>query len=258
MMLPNLVVIGAMKCATTAVHRYLDDHPDVAMSQPKELNFFFCAADGDRPQQAPTVAEWRTGMWHRGVDWYAKQFPDAAPVRGESSPGYTSPAHPEVAARMADVIPDARLVYLVRDPIRRAVSQYHHHRSDGTETRPLAQALLDPASQYIARGLYFERLEPFLSHFPPDRILVVAQEDLEDDCRATMAALYRYAGVQCSWAERVPPAEATASDAARRWGWQPGTADVDADLHGQLATAFIEEATRLRQWSGRDFPRWSV
>lgn len=257
-MLPNLVVIGAMKCATTAVHRYLDDHPDVAMSRPKELNFFFCAADGNARQQATADAEWRTGLWHRGIDWYAEQFPDEAPVRGEASPGYTSPAHPEVPARMAAVIPDARLVYLVRDPVRRAVSQYHHHRADGTETRPLAQALLDPASQYIARGRYFERLEPFLCHFPADRILVVTQEDLEDDCRATVAALYRYAGVQSSWAQRLAGPEVTGSDAAGRRSARPETADVDPELHAQLATAFAEDAARLRSWSGREFARWSV
>ena len=173
--LPTLVVIGAMKCATSALHRYLDAHPDIAMSRPKELNFF------NGPEVAPHEDPeqwWRHGQWHRGVAWYAARFDASAPLRGESSPGYTSPTFPEVAARMARVVPDVRLLCLVRDPFERALSQYAHHRTDGTEPRPVEQALLDPASQYVARSRYRERLEPFLQHFGADRLHVVVQERL--------------------------------------------------------------------------------
>lgn len=153
--LPNLIVIGAMKCGTTALHRYLDLHPEVAMSEPKELNFFF---GPERLDERDEPAARSAGNWHRGVGWYAMQF-RPAPVRGEASPGYTSPSFPEAAERMARVVPEARLVYAVRDPVARAVSQYLHHRADGTERRPIEEALLDPASQYLARSLYHERLE---------------------------------------------------------------------------------------------------
>jgi len=176
--LPNLVVVGAMKCGTTALHGFLDRHPEIAMSDPKELNFFFGPAAGSGDD-----APWAEGNRHRGVGWYRHQFPAAAPVRGESSPGYTSPSEPHVAARMAALIPGARLVYLVRDPVERAVSQYHHHRADGTEPRPLDAALLDPHSQYVDRGRYHARLTPFLRHFPRSRIAVVAREGLLADPR---------------------------------------------------------------------------
>lgn len=102
--LPNLVVIGAMKCGTTSLHHYLDVHPDIAMSQAKELNFFF-GDDADGESGDAEVRSWHNGNWHRGVEWYAAQFDAGAPVRGEASPGYTSPAHPEVAGRMAAIIP---------------------------------------------------------------------------------------------------------------------------------------------------------
>ena len=128
------------------------------MSRPKELNFFIGA---DTPPALPT--DWSSGNWHRGPAWYAAQFDASVPVRGEASPGYTSPSHPQVAMRMARLIPSARLVYAVRDPVRRAVSQYWHHRREGSEIRPLEEALLDPRSQYVARGRYFERLEPSLA-----------------------------------------------------------------------------------------------
>lgn len=162
-LLPNLIVIGAMKCGTTALHRYLDLHPDVAMSEPKELNFFI---GPERLAEGCEPPAWLAGNWHRGLEWYARQF-RPAPVRGEASPGYTSPSSPEAPERMARVLPGARLVYAVRDPVERAVSQYLHHRADGTERRPIEEALLDPSSQYVERGLYHARLEPYLKRFPP-------------------------------------------------------------------------------------------
>jgi hypothetical protein len=95
--LPNLVVIGAMKCGTTSLHHYLDLHPEISMSRPKELNFFI--GDDGGP------GDWRGGTWRRGTAWYAQHFEPAAPVRGEVSPGYTSPSFPYEAGRMAAVVP---------------------------------------------------------------------------------------------------------------------------------------------------------
>ncbi len=194
--LPDVVVIGAMKCATTAVHAYLDTHPSIAMSRPKELNFF------NGPPRTPPgdgSSWWRCGQWHRGLDWYARHFDPEAPVRGESSPAYTSPSYPEVPARMAQVIPDARLVYLVRDPVDRAVSQYAHHRRDGAEHRPLSEALLDEDSQYLARSRYAERLRPHLQHRPGAQILVVVQERLRDRPREELRRLFDFVGVDADW-----------------------------------------------------------
>lgn len=241
--LPNLIVIGAMKCGTTALHRYLDLHPDIAMSEPKELNFFFGPEriNGDRGEHA--------GNWHRGVGWYAAQF-RPAPVRGEASPGYTSPSFPEAADRMARIVPEARLVYAVRDPIERAVSQYLHHRADGAERRPIEEALLDPASQYLARSMYYARLEPYLTRFPRDRLLICAQENLLADRRATLRELYRFAGVDDSfWS----PAH------GRRWNVaRVEPAPIGEALRRRLAAELSDDAARLRELAGREFPGWQV
>lgn len=100
----------AMKCATTALHAYLDAHPDIANWPGKEANFF---TGGESPTGEPEDS-WRHGQWHRGVDWYTSLFDQTAKLRGESSPGYRAPDNPLAAERMAEVVPDARLVYLVR------------------------------------------------------------------------------------------------------------------------------------------------
>jgi hypothetical protein len=162
--LPNLVVIGAQKCGTTSLHYYLDQHPEIAMSRAKELNFFLSS-----------------GSWAKGVDWYAAQFDASAPVRGESSPAYTNyPFHSGVPERLHSVIPDAKLVFLVRDPLERIVSQYLHDFSAGKEDRPIEEALADGlgAHPYVARSRYFMQLEQYFPFFEPKSILVLSQEEL--------------------------------------------------------------------------------
>ena len=241
--LPNLVIIGAMKCGTTSLHRYLDLHPDVAMSGRKELNFFFGPADGGGEPG------WADGNWGRGPDWYAAQFDAAAAVRGEASPGYTSPSHPEVAARLATLIPDARLVYAVRDPLDRALSQYWHHRREGTESREPEEALLDPGSQYVARGRYLERLAPFLAAGLGGRITVVAQEQLRDRPRATMRRLFARLGVDDHWSPAM---------GERRNSAPARPAPLSGRLRDRLREAFRDDAERLREFVGEDFPEWAV
>jgi len=231
--LPNLVVIGAMKCGTTALHRYLGAHPDIAMSNPKELNFFLGS------------------NWHRGVGWYAGNFPDAL-VCGESSPGYTSPDHPETAERMAAVIPDAKIILLVRDPVERAVSQYRHHWADGDETRPLREAVFDHASQYVTRGRYYERLGPFLQHFAARQLAVVSSEELVANPYGALGRLFRLVGV-----DDGPTSEIVGPRANAPPPRLPASAETAA-VRSDLRVLFRDDAERLRELTGQDFPYWSV
>jgi len=228
--LPNAVVIGAMKCGTTALHRYLGTHPEVAMADAKEVNFF----------QDP-------GEWHRGTDWYASLFDADSPVRGESSPGYTSPDHPEVAARMAQVLPDVRLVCLVRDPVDRAVSQYAHHRREGAERRSPEEALLDPASQYLSRGRYHERLTPFRWHFPVARLHVVVQERLLAHRRAQLGQVYAHVGADPDWWH---------DELDRRWHVAPEQHQIPSRLREALRRRLDDDTERLRELLDDDIPEW--
>ena len=178
--LPNLVVIGGLKCGTTSLHHYLNLHPEIGMSRPKELNYF--------------VAELN---WDLGQDWYANHFAAADPVRGESSPHYTNePRFAGVAERMWDTLgPDARVVYMVRDPIDRMLSHYLHNVGGGYDRRDLETALSDPDSAYLHRSLYGMQLEPYLGRFGAERIDVVSREELRDEREATMRRLFAFLGV---------------------------------------------------------------
>lgn len=242
-----MVVIGGMKCGTSAMSRYLGLHPDVTMASTKEVNFFF----GEDPGAAGSIgrpgSEWQRGHWHRGAAWYASHFDAQTPVRGEASPGYTSPDHPRVAARMRAVLPEARLVYLVREPAARALSHFAHHAREGSERRPVEEAVLDPGSQYVARGRYLERLAPFLEEFPAEQILVVVSERLLEDRRTQLARVFRHVGADPSWWDDRLAHRVHVGSAPDAPGWLPAA----------VAERVADDTARLRGFLGDPLPEWS-
>jgi hypothetical protein len=173
-------VIGGLKCGTTSLHHYLNLHPEIAMSRPKELNFF--------------VAELN---WELGPEWYASHFDRSAPVRGESSPHYTNlPRFGGVAERMRAVLGDGvRLIYVVRDPIDRILSHYVHNRGAGYEPRPIEDALANPECAYIARSRYAMQLEPYLAAFGARAVEIITREELHDERTRVMRSLFGRLGV---------------------------------------------------------------
>jgi sulfotransferase family protein len=181
--LPNLIVIGGLKCGTTSIHHYLNLHPEIAMSRPKELNFFVESLN-----------------WDLGEDWYRGHFHAEASVRGESSPHYTNhPRFAGVADRMGDLIPEAKLIYMVRDPFDRILSHYLHNLAGGYDTRPIEEALASTDSSYVDRSRYFMQLQPYLERFPAERIEIVEQGELKRDREATMRRVFRFLDVDDSF-----------------------------------------------------------
>jgi hypothetical protein len=139
--LPNLIIIGAQKRATTSLHYYLGLHPQVAMAREKELNFFILERN-----------------WPKGIAWYRSQFTGPGSIHWETSPDYTyHPVLGDVAARTHAVVPGAKLIYILRDPVERILSHYVHDWARGAEHRTISQALADlTANRYISRGPTWE------------------------------------------------------------------------------------------------------
>ena len=182
--LPNLVIIGAMKCGTSSLHRYLDLHPQIKMSSLKELDFFITEKN-----------------WNKGEKWYQSNFPHNAEILGESSPNYTKyPTFKGVPERMHSLIPDAKLIYLVRDPIKRVVSHYTHQYTDRVEKRSLAEALVDlQNNHYVNCSRYGMQINQFLSYFQLDQILVVSLEDLSRNRCLILKKIFSFLGVDESF-----------------------------------------------------------
>jgi hypothetical protein len=105
---------------------------------------------------------------------------------------------------MASVVPDARLIFLVRDPAARAISNYAHQRTLGRDRRAIEEALGDPRSPYVARSRYALAIEPFLRSFDRSQLLILSREELLERRRETVRAAYRFVGVDESfWSEKA-------------------------------------------------------
>jgi hypothetical protein len=242
-MLPNLIVIGAQKCGTTALHEYLDLHPQVAMSRPKELDFFV-----------------EQHNWGRGRGWYERHFAADAPVRGESSPSYTNyPEFRGVAERAAELVPDAKLVYLVRDPLDRIVSHYLHNRALG-RGYPMIEAQLGDLrnSVFVAHSLYHVQLRRYLRVFPESSILVVDQADLLADRRGTLGRVFGFLGVAPDFDspdfDRVHHVSAEKALDGRPLP----VPRIESALRRRLVKRLGPDVERLRAQTGMAFETWSL
>ena len=175
---PNFFIIGAQKCGTTSLHSYLAQHPDVFMSDPKEPGHFVPEMD----------------YYPKDLAWYLSLFAGAGDARivGESSTHYTKmPVYSCAADKIAEFSPDARVVYLMRDPIRRAISHYWHSTRLFDEARPMLKAIQEDV-QYCAFGDYAMQLEPWLERFDRRNILVLVFEDMVADPETTLSHVLRW------------------------------------------------------------------
>jgi hypothetical protein len=272
-MLPTFLVIGAMKAGTTSLWGYLSEHPQVFMAPEKELNFF-------------------SGQWSRGLEWYESHFAGAgdAIAVGEISPSYGMVHYFPVPERIASVIPDARLIYLLRHPIERMVSAYLHWVAEGLEQRPIEQAFLEDLN-YLHMSRYAFQLERFLEHFSRDRVLLVLSERLRDERPSTLRDIYSFVGVDREWVgrevseerhrtadkrvrteraerRRDTPLYRAASrmtpTALKRWHYRATTrpvtqqATLSPELEARIRDALAPDVTRLRDFLGPSFDGWGI
>lgn len=179
-LLPQFIIIGAMKCGTTTLYRYLEEHPEVDMSRDKETDFF--------------VAE---KNWENGLNWYSAQFEPSDKVRGEASPNYTKLRDfPGVPERIAQFCPEAKLIFIVRDPVKRAESQYKHSFILGMLDGDLNGFHDSHEYAHIMDASHYARqLEAFYEHFPKEAILVLDFDELVKTPQATMDRITDHIGV---------------------------------------------------------------
>ena len=281
--LPDLIIIGAQKCGTTSLHYYLSLHPQISMSHPKELNFFLDESD------------WSKGNWHKGVEWYNSHFTGNAKIHGETSPNYTNyPQSRKVAERMFTLLPEMKLIYILRDPIKRIISQYIHERERGKEDRTLADALVNQRNnEYIQRSMYYQQIAQYLNYFDPSNLLIITMESLSSNCRQTMRQVFQFLGVNADFYSQKFIEKQHTSDKKKgktpighfleqrafmqmiehlfpRRGWKikqlllrPFLLDIlepemDAGMHAMLTELLQDDVNQLRKFTGRDFADWSI
>jgi Sulfotransferase domain len=251
--LPDFLIIGAQKAGTTALYAYLRKHPAITGPPWKEVSFF------DR-------------HYARGDAWYRGNFPNkvylravrsrtgAEPRVGEASPSYLF--HPLAPERVARLVPDVRLIALVRNPVDRALSHYNHELALGRESLPFEQALEQEDARmegelermrdpryfshawwnftYLSRGRYAEQLERWLAHFPRERLLVFPSEDLLERPGETYGKVLEFIG--------APPYELESYPRIFTREYE----GMDPHTRGRLNEYFAEPNRHLYELLGRD------
>ena len=174
--LPDFVIIGAMKSATSSLYDQLGRQPGIFMCTPKEPNFF---SDAEQ--------------YIKGMSWYSSLFYEAPEgnLLGEASTHYTKlPTHRDTVHRLKEYLPEARFIYVMRHPIDRLISHYIHEWSTGVYNCGLEDAI-DKYPELVSYGCYAMQLTPYLDTFGRfavlpvffDHLLRAPQEELERICR---------------------------------------------------------------------------
>lgn len=172
---PTFIVIGAMKAGTSSFHYYLSKHPDIFVPEKKELNYFI-----------------NYNIQNKGIEWYKSNFVTGKKVIGEVSPNYSK--WPESAEMIYNEIPDAKIIYLLRDPIMRAYSQLNMHKIDINEfIRKKHFTRLE--QEIINNSRYNVHLKRYLNYFPKEKILIIQSEKLSSEFTNTMKQVFDFLGV---------------------------------------------------------------
>jgi hypothetical protein len=275
LLLPDFIIIGAMKCGTTTLYRYLSEHPQIEMSREKETDFFVSEKN-----------------WDKGIDWYCNQFTRGDLVRGEASPNYTKCRDfAGVPDRMVQFCPDARLIYIVRDPVKRAESQFRHSFIMGTLDPELEGFADSHEYKHIMDASHYARqLDAYYEHYPKESILVLDFDDLVRDPQSVMDEITTHIGVgelkiqdigaqnDSSELSKVPApilrfaqtrlgrnladlVSRETRDRIRRglaFGKSRKAPDFPPDLIDRMRRDLAEDAKRFRELTGRPFSSWSV
>lgn len=183
--LPDFLIVGAAKAGTTTLYAYLRRHPRIFMPEDKEPSFF------------------SGNTWGRGLDWYRSLF---APVGddqicGEASTNYTRwPQIDNAASRIAGLMPDVRLIYLIRDPVDRAYSQYVHEHRVGLARRDRSYAMTfeeylerDPLLLHMSD--YVAQVRHLLGSFPRESLLILTFDELTRSPAAVLQKVFRFLDV---------------------------------------------------------------
>ena len=176
--LVDFIGIGGMKCATTTLYTTLEVHPNVIVTKHKEANFFNKTINDDR------------------IAWYDNQFDRRLGVRCDITPAYTKRhLFPDTAENMHRLVPSAKLIYLVRDPVARAVSHVHHNiLRDRVRTKELAD-IFTKNDNYQLCSAYHYQLEPFLKYYPRESIMVVSFEEFVRNFAGTIERITEFMGL---------------------------------------------------------------
>lgn len=249
MRLPDFIIGGAPRSGTTWLYEMLDRHPRVRMARPLRPEPKFFLVD----------EEYEQGLDYYSRRWFADIESDV--LAGEKTTNYLESE--AAACRIAHALPDVRLVFALREPVARAISNYRWSSMNGFETEPLRRALeLEEEREaayagserysrpfsYFSRGLYARLLMPYFDRFPREQILCLRYEDIASDPRRVAGRVHEFLGVEPRGGDAEALGVINPSDAVGA---------VDDDVVIDLRERYREPNRELAELLGPDFEVWS-
>ncbi|CAK8724919.1 hypothetical protein KKHLCK_15360 [Candidatus Electrothrix laxa] len=248
--LPNFLVIGAQKAGTTSLFHYICQHPDVFVNKSKEIHFFDRYCDF-------------------GTYWYRSHFPLLGNFLpncriGEATPYYF--CHPHAPCCIFELLPTAKLIVILRDPVERAISHYFHEVKKGREKLPILEALqreeercaaewqnmVDDMSytsrthqsfSYKQRGIYIEQLRRYWRFFPQQQVLVLESNSLFIEPHVVLQQVFQFLEIDPD----VMIRDVTVQNA------NPKKKEVPSEVYTYLKQFFAPHNAMLEDALGRDF-----
>ena len=247
--LPDFIVIGGQKCGTTSLYEYLRQHPGISSNiTDKEVHFF-------------------DEKFHRGINWYRSNFPikQQGQLYFEASPYYIF--HPLAPERVHQVLPNIKLIAILRNPTERAFSHYQHQVRTGREDLDFEQALQQEAQRlqgedekiiksgryksfnhrkysYIARGHYLLQLQRWLHFFDREQLMILTMEAFLQEPQRWLDAIFKFLGVE--------PIKISTKEKHNLGGY---TSKMSPELKIRLDEIFAEGNDQLAEWLGREL-KW--
>lgn len=230
--LPTFLLAGAGKSGTSTLARWLEAHPEVGMASLKEPGFF--SREPGWRDGGPPHAATQSGRFELGLDWYRELFAgrEGARARGEASTIYM-PAR-DAPELIAEVVPDVRLLFILRDPVARLYSHYWQERRHWRlpAFAELVESRHPRFERYLEVSRYDRHLERFLDRFPRDRVVILLHDDLVADPEGLAERLWEVVGVSPGFR---PPAPGRRVNAARA----PRVALVERLLGASLGRRWV-------------------
>jgi hypothetical protein len=249
MRLPDFIIGGAPRSGTTWLYQVLSSHPQVYMAKPVKPEPKFFLIDE---------------IYANGLTYYGHWFEPATEnqIAGEKSTNYLENA--TVARRIREAVPSVKLLFLLRDPVQRAWSNYLWSKMNGLETLAFEDALAAEEERernyppklryarpyaYRSRGLYAQQLLPYFSLFAREQILCLRFEDIETDASDFVARIHRFLGV-------VPRPKDALGVHAVNMAENEDSMRMTGKTQRQLQHFYREPNLRLQELLGNGFPAW--
>ena len=262
-----------MKSGTTSLHDYLDEHPDIQMSKPKEIHYY---ADEN--------------YLSKSIDWYHAFFESDQKVLGTSPQSYTkrhNKYYQHIPERIQKHNPKVKLIYIVRDPIKRLES----HVLESFHCDPIKDIRYSRKSDnYLKTSLYFYQLSAYLDYFSKEQILVISMEDLIEDKLKTLNQIFEFLGVDSlkdaslfdyesntAMDKQVPffirsllvyrflrklfPNQADRITSKFLRSFFPKLMNkpkLDSTSLDKIRPLLEEDVKKFRELTGKDFPQWTI